>query len=176
MEMLMARAKAAPKPAAKPAPKPAGNIFGDDEDDAPPRAAPASRTKKPPSTLLSRSERRAQEAALAIDQSVFDYDGVYDGMKAAEAALEAARKEANAEKKPKYIESFLAAAQTRKLDRLRAEEKMLEREREKEGDEFADKDKFVTEAYRKQMEEVRLAEEEEKRREGGFLSVVRADF
>jgi hypothetical protein len=102
---------------------------------------------------------------------VFDYDGVYDGMKAAERALDEARKEASADKKPKYIENFLAAAQTRKLDRLRAEEKMLQHEREKEGDEFADKESFVTEAYKKQMEEVRKAEEEEKKREGEFRSV-----
>jgi len=173
MERLMAQAKA--KPAAAPKPKgpstKGGNIFGDDDDDdgdKPARPAPLSAptTKKPLNTLLSRTERKAQEEALKIDQSVFDYDGVYDGMKAAERAMEAARKEANADKKPKYIESFLAAAQTRKLDRLRAEEKMLQHEREKEGDEFADKEKFVTEAYKKQMEEVRKAEEEEKRREG----------
>lgn len=60
----------------------------------------------------------------------------------------------------------LASAATRKLDRLRAEEKMLERERQAEGDEYEDKEKFVTQAYKDQMEEVRKAEEEEKAREG----------
>lgn len=114
--------------------------------------------------LLSRAERKARDEALKLDASVYDYDGVYDGMKAAEAAVSEARK-ATAPTGPKYIDSFLAAAATRKLDRLRAEEKMLERERALEGDEFADKDKFVTEAYKKQMEEVRRAEEEEKARE-----------
>lgn len=68
----------------------------------------------------------------------------------------------------------IASAATRKLDRLRAEEKMLEREREAEGDEFADKDKFVTQAYKDQMAEVRKAEEEEKEREGGRLIDVMA--
>jgi coiled-coil domain-containing protein 55 len=43
---------------------------------------------------------------------------------------------------------------------------MMQRESEMEGDEFADKEVFVTEAYKKQMEDVRLAEEEEKQREG----------
>ena len=43
---------------------------------------------------------------------------------------------------------------------------MLEKERELEGDEFADKDKFVTQAYKDQMAEVRRAEEEEKATEG----------
>lgn len=43
---------------------------------------------------------------------------------------------------------------------------MMQREREIEGDEFADKEEFVTQAYKDQMAEVRRAEEEEKEREG----------
>jgi len=60
----------------------------------------------------------------------------------------------------------IASAATRKLDQIRAQEKMLERERALEGDEFADKEKFVTQAYKDQMEAVRKAEEEEAKREG----------
>ena len=45
---------------------------------------------------------------------------------------------------------------------------MIQRERELEGDEFKDKEEFVTQAYKDQMEEVRRAEEEEKRREGNL--------
>ncbi len=48
---------------------------------------------------------------------------------------------------------------------------MLEREREAEGDEFADKEQFVTQAYKDQMAEVRQAEEEEKKREGAFAYI-----
>ncbi|WRT63615.1 uncharacterized protein IL334_000538 [Kwoniella shivajii] len=115
--------------------------------------------------LLSRSERKAKEAAEAIDQSIFDYDEHYESMKMAERKHEESKKQEAEERKPKYIENFLASAQTRRLDKLRAEEKSLQREREKEGDEFIDKEKFVTEGYKKQMEEVRKAEEEEKIRE-----------
>ncbi len=43
---------------------------------------------------------------------------------------------------------------------------MMQRERELEGDQFKDKEIFVTQAYKDQMEQVRQAEEEEKRREG----------
>lgn len=43
---------------------------------------------------------------------------------------------------------------------------MIQREREAEGDEFKDKEAFVTQAYKDQMAEVRRAEEEEKHREG----------
>jgi coiled-coil domain-containing protein 55 len=42
---------------------------------------------------------------------------------------------------------------------------MLQREREAEGDEFADKEKFVTGAYKAQQEETRKAEAEEKKRQ-----------
>lgn len=43
---------------------------------------------------------------------------------------------------------------------------MMQREREAEGDLYKDKESFVTQAYKNQMEEVRKAEEDEKKREG----------
>ena len=71
--------------------------------------------------------------------------------------------------KPKYISGLLNTAATRRLDYLRAEEKMIQREREAEGDEFRDKESFVTQAYKDQMAEVRKAEQEEKAREGVYM-------
>lgn len=47
----------------------------------------------------------------------------------------------------------------------------MQREREAEGDEFNDKEAFVTQAYKDQMAEVRKAEEEEKLREGMIYRV-----
>lgn len=170
MEMLLAKAKSAPKPP----PKPAAALFNDEDDDHPSASSPslAGPSKPKPSvkqnSTISRAERKAQADALKVDASVFDYDSVYDKMKAAERQLEEMKKEDADSRKPKYIENFLASAQTRRLDKLRAEEKMLQLEREKEGDEFEDKEKFVTEAYKKQMVEVRKSEEEEKIREGTF--------
>ena len=41
----------------------------------------------------------------------------------------------------------------------------VQKEREEEGDEFADKEKFVTSAYRKKMEEMAKLDEEEKKKE-----------
>ena len=72
---------------------------------------------------------------------------------------------------PKYINNLLSTAATRRLDHLRAEEKTIQREREAEGDEFADKEAFVTQAYKDQMAEVRKAEQEEKEREGQYKLV-----
>lgn len=106
--------------------------------------------------------RKNAEAAAALDASVYEYDAVYDSLKPKKpTASEAADKE----RKPKYMTSLLQAAEVRKRDALIAEEKKIAREREAEGDEFAGKEKFVTEAYRKQQEENRRLEEEEKRRE-----------
>lgn len=172
LELLMAKAKGGAQ--AKPKPP---VLFDDDEETStrPPPSLFASKSTAtktngpPPVSQMSRAERKAREEAMKIDQSVFDYDGVYDQLKAAERQTEQAREAANDTSRPRYMESFLAAAETRRLDRLRAEEKMLERERQSEGEEFADKEKFVTEAYKRQMEEVRKAEEEEKAREGEDL-------
>lgn len=171
MERLLAAAKTKLPVKAKPS---AATLFADEDDDSAPQtpstllAGPFKPRPQPraAASSMSRAEKRAQAEALRVDATVFDYDGVYDGMKAAERQVEQAKKLEDAERKPKYIENFLASAQTRRLDKLRAEEKMLQLEREKEGDEFVDKEKFVTEAYKKQMEEVRKAEEEEKQREG----------
>ena len=74
---------------------------------------------------------------------------------------------------PKYINNLLQAADVRKLDHLRAEEKMIQRERAQEGDEFVDKEKFVTEAYKEQLATIRKAEEEEKAKTGRCHDVFR---
>jgi len=60
----------------------------------------------------------------------------------------------------------METAELRKQDRLRAEDKMIAKEREREGDEFKDKEEFVTPSYLKQQEELRKLEQEEKRLEG----------
>ncbi|KAI5779725.1 coiled-coil domain-containing protein 55-domain containing protein [Geopyxis carbonaria] len=70
-----------------------------------------------------------------------------------------------AERKPKYMENLLVAAEVRKRDALRAKEKLLAKEREEEGEEFKDKEAFVTEAYKAQQEALLKAEKEELERE-----------
>lgn len=113
------------------------------------------------------SSRKHAEAAASLDPTVYSYDEVYDSLKAAtQRKKEAAKaREEEERSRPRYMASVLSAAAVRERDRLVAEEKRLAREREAEGDEFRDKEKFVTEAYRKQQEEMRRLEEEEKARE-----------
>ncbi|KAG8757641.1 hypothetical protein FRC12_010244 [Ceratobasidium sp. 428] len=114
---------------------------------------------------VSRKAQKRMDAELKVDKTVFQYDEVWDGMKLAEAKSKAQKEDNPEDRKPKYMKNLLDTAATRRLDHLRAEEKMMQREREAEGDEFADKEKFVTQAYKDQMAEVRRAEAEEKARE-----------
>lgn len=129
---------------------------------------------------LSTSHATARHAknAQVIDPSVYDYDSVYDSLHV-KPSSNSSTTLADQEQKPKYMSDLLAAAEVRRRDQLRAKEKMLAKERELEGDEFADKEKFVTGAYKRQQEEMRRLEaeevakekeaEERKKREGGGL-------
>ena len=108
--------------------------------------------------------RGAQE----IDPSIYEYDAIYESFHAKPTSkLSPSSNDTGVdqEKKPKHMSSLLAAAEVRKRDQVRAKEKMLAKEREAEGDEFADKEKFVTAAYKRQQEEMRKAEQEEAERE-----------
>lgn len=65
--------------------------------------------------------------------------------------------------KPKYIAGLLKAAEIRKKEDKRRAEKKIQKEREKEGNEFEDKEVFVTGAYKKKMQEIQEQEEKERR-------------
>ena len=116
----------------------------------------------------SLSTRRHAEADKSLDASIYDYDAVYDSFKpqkktAATGGGSGGAEEA--ERRPRYMNRLAAAAEVRDRDRLIAEQRRLAREREAEGDEFADKEEFVTEAYKKQQAENQRIDEEERRRE-----------
>ncbi|OCL05224.1 hypothetical protein AOQ84DRAFT_391007, partial [Glonium stellatum] len=104
------------------------------------------------------------EEALALDPSIYDYDAAYDALHARTAARLAAERAEAQQRKPRYMDGLFVSAEVRKRDQLRAKDKVLAREREAEGDAFADKERFVTGAYKAQQAEVRRAEEEEERR------------
>ncbi|KAJ3515817.1 hypothetical protein NMY22_g14353 [Coprinellus aureogranulatus] len=147
-----------PKPASS-IPKPAA--FGD---------ADADEVIKPTATVAynveaSKAMQKRIEAEKQVDATVYEYDEVWDRMQLAKQKQKEAKELESLERKPKYIGNLLNAAATRKLDHLRAEEKMMQREREKEGDEFKDKESFVTAGYQEQLEQMRKAEEEERQRE-----------
>ncbi|SCV69899.1 BQ2448_1293 [Microbotryum intermedium] len=150
-----------------------GQGDSEDDDDAPPPVASTSKAtanrpmvaQPPANTKLSRAQKQKQEEQLVLDATVFEYDEVFDQMKQASKVALLDKKKESAERKPKYISRLLETAELRKQDRLRAEDKMVQREREREGEVFADKDAFVTPAYLAQQEQLRKVEEEEKKRE-----------
>ncbi|KAI0709331.1 coiled-coil domain-containing protein 55-domain containing protein [Earliella scabrosa] len=117
------------------------------------------------SVQLSKAAKKKLEEEKKVDSTVFEYDEVWDKMQEAKLRQKEAKEADAKERKPKYISGLLSSAATRRLDHLRAQEKMIQRERELEGDEFKDKEAFVTQAYKDQMEELRRAEEEERQRE-----------
>ena len=108
----------------------------------------------------SLTSKKHAETAEELDSNIYEYDAVYDSLKPQKKTTQE-----DVEKKPKYMSNLIAAAAVRKRDATIAEEKKLAREREAEGDEYADKEKFVTSAYKKQQEENRRLEEEERIRE-----------
>lgn len=61
------------------------------------------------------------------------------------------------------MDNLLESKKIRERDRLRAQDVKIKRDREQEGDEFANKEVFVTSAYKIQQEELdKLAAIEEK--------------
>ena len=69
------------------------------------------------------------------------------------------------DRKPRYIENLLKHAEIRNREKERRLERQVQKDREAEGDEFADKESFVTSAYRKKMEEMQKQEEEERKQD-----------
>ncbi|KAH7914691.1 coiled-coil domain-containing protein 55-domain containing protein [Hygrophoropsis aurantiaca] len=149
-------------------------VFSSFDDDEPVDAAPTLSGNKIATVnkqLLaknvesSKAARKRMEQEMTVDSTVYQYDEVWDKMQEVKSRQKEAKEVDAKQRKPKYIEGLLTSAATRRLDHLRAEEKMMQREREMEGDEFNDKEAFVTQAYKDQMAEVRRAEQEEKERE-----------
>ncbi|EFQ99137.1 hypothetical protein MGYG_02149 [Nannizzia gypsea CBS 118893] len=128
-----------------------------------PGAAPSKREYTNLAALHT-SKKHANEAE-ALDPSIYDYDGVYDSLHARTKSKASNSNADSASQGPKYMTALLRSADTRKRDQLRARDKLLAREREAEGDEFAGKEKFVTAAYKAQQEEVKRIEAEEAEKE-----------
>ena len=118
-----------------------------------------------PAENLSSKHTTAKHAKEAehIDPTIYDYDSIYDAMKAPSHASSATN--TSTTNKPKYMSALVAAAEVRKRDAIRAADRKTAREREAEGDAFKDKEAFVTGAYKRQQEELRKAEAEEAQRE-----------
>lgn len=62
---------------------------------------------------------------------------------------------------PRYIQNLLVQAEKRKIEYERRNERLIQKEREAEGDQFKDKEAFVTASYKAKLEELRKLDEED---------------
>ncbi|XP_010510790.1 PREDICTED: nuclear speckle splicing regulatory protein 1 [Camelina sativa] len=134
--------------------RPAASIFGEDEDHDVEKeiSRQASKTK-----ALKEIEEQHKKA-LEEDPSAFAYDEVYDDMKQ-KAVLP--RIQDRQERQPRYIQNLMKQAERRNKEHEIVYERKLAKEREKDEHLFSDKEKFVTGAYKRKLEEQKkwLAEE-----------------
>ncbi|KAE9538608.1 hypothetical protein AGLY_005707 [Aphis glycines] len=138
-------------------PRKISNVFGDDSD------SDSETTKKKPIQTNNQTKAQQRSAQLSIDKAlkedatVFQYDEVYDDMEK--------KKEHHIEKKkdvkPRYIQNLLVQAEKRKIEYERRNERLIQKEREAEGDQFKDKEAFVTASYKAKLEELKKLDEED---------------
>ncbi|KAJ2112752.1 hypothetical protein IW146_004385 [Coemansia sp. RSA 922] len=114
------------------------------------------------------SEKLASELQ-ATDPSVYAYDEMYDEISNARDRSKRARKQAD-DLKPRYMEKILETAKQRQVQHEVVREKMLDKEQEREGNMFADKETFVTNAYKEQKEQRQKLVEDEDMREAAETS------
>jgi coiled-coil domain-containing protein 55 len=144
------------QPARPPLPTPLGFHDEDDDDVEGEISRQASKNK-----ALKDIEEQHKKA-LEEDPSVFDYDGVYDSMK---EKLVRPLAHDRQERKSKYIQALMVKAEQREQEREIVHERKLAKERVKDDNLYADKDKFVTSAYKKKLAEQAKWLEEERLRQ-----------
>ncbi|KAF5830258.1 coiled-coil domain-containing protein 55-domain containing protein [Dunaliella salina] len=106
--------------------------------------------------------QQTYEDALAQDPSVFDYDGVYDSIQASRTLP---KQQEKIDRKSRYIAQLKEQAEHRKREEEVRFERRLLKERQQEDHLFEGKDKFITSAYRKKLEEDKKWVEVEKQKE-----------
>lgn len=143
-------------PTRPPVPTPLG-FQGDDEDDVEREIARQATKNK-----AHRDIEEQHKKALEEDPTVFDYDRVYEDMK---GKIVQPLTEDRQERKSKYIQSLLEKAKERERQHEIIYERKLAKERSKDDHLFADKDKFVTSAYKKKLAEQAKWLEEERLRQ-----------
>ncbi|GFQ87308.1 nuclear speckle splicing regulatory protein 1 [Trichonephila clavata] len=139
---------------AKAFPAKVSSVFGSDSDDEPVKKKSVPIPQRKPLSKIQ------EQKELCEDPSIYEYDSIYDDMKAKEVAKIAGPKD---NKPTRYINTLLKAADKRKKEYERRVERKVQVEREKEGDKFKDKEAFVTSAYKKKMQEMEEEEERERR-------------
>ncbi|XP_029030161.1 nuclear speckle splicing regulatory protein 1 isoform X1 [Betta splendens] len=154
--LILSQKKGLSKTATLPRP----SVFGDDSDDE--TSVGETLQKEAVKKKMMKQTRLEMQKALEQDSTVYDYDAVYDD-------IQKERNDSNkkllggTDKKPKYIQQLMKAVEDRKKEQERREERKIQKEREAEGDKFADKDAYVTSAYKQKLLEQKEEQERERR-------------
>ncbi|KAL2239285.1 UNVERIFIED_CONTAM: Nuclear speckle splicing regulatory protein 1 [Sesamum indicum] len=144
------------QPAKPPIPPTLG--FDDDDDDNVERDIMRQAYKNKTHKDIEEQHKKALEE----DPSVFDYDGVYDKMK--EKQVRPIQQDRQ-DRKPRYIQALMDKAKQREREHEVIYERKLAKERSQDEHLYADKDKFVTSAYKKKLAEQAKWLEEERLRD-----------
>jgi coiled-coil domain-containing protein 55 len=137
-------------------PKKISNVFGDDSDSENETSKKHIQTNNQ-TKAQQRSVKLSIDKALKEDATVFQYDEVYDDMEKKKEHTNEKKKNV----KPRYIQNLLVQAEKRKVEYERRNERLIQKEREAEGDQFKDKEAFVTASYKAKLEELRKLDEED---------------
>lgn len=108
---------------------------------------------------LKKETKGRIEKALEEDPNAFAYDEVYEEMKEDKQKIRGTKVRGES----KYIANLLKSAEARKIEEQRRTDRKIEKERQEEGNEFDDKEIFVTEAYKQKLMERKIFEEKERR-------------
>jgi coiled-coil domain-containing protein 55 len=164
----------------------AASAFSLDDDDDTDTAKTSSKVSKPPTSsrlALNPKAQRDIEQALEQDPNIYEYDEVYEQVSSTvqqEQRREEKKRlerESNTVRAPKYVAGLLEKKQEREKEHERREERRIQRERELEGDLYADKEVFVTAAYKTKLAERQADLEREKLEEKreAILNVLQQD-
>lgn len=156
LQLRVPKAQQKQQQARPPIPKPAG--FNDDDDDDVEREISRQAAKNKSLKDVEQQHKKALEE----DPSVFDYDGVYDDMKSKIVQPKAQDRQ---QRQPKYIQKLMDKAKQREREHEIVYERKLAKERSKDDHLYADKDKFVTSAYKRKLAEQAKWMEEQRLRE-----------
>ncbi|KAJ3325685.1 hypothetical protein HDV06_003455 [Boothiomyces sp. JEL0866] len=142
------------------------NVFEqDDDEEASNHMEAVNQQLKQQKTSLKQLE--LQEKAIEEDSNVFEYDSVYDDLKRIQNHKKLLKDGVDEEgrKKARYMEKLIKTSQQRKQYLQQSKEKKLKEERDREIELYGEKEEFVTETYKKNLEEMRILQEKEKQEE-----------
>eukprot|EP00429_Kryptoperidinium_foliaceum_P006099 CAMPEP_0176016476 /NCGR_PEP_ID=MMETSP0120_2-20121206/7870_1 /TAXON_ID=160619 /ORGANISM="Kryptoperidinium foliaceum, Strain CCMP 1326" /LENGTH=295 /DNA_ID=CAMNT_0017349473 /DNA_START=68 /DNA_END=951 /DNA_ORIENTATION=+ len=141
------------------------NAFGDDSSSEEEESGDNHRQRvnqqiaKEQAALRQRAQAALQQTD---DQNIYDYDGAYDSFHPQEDSKQQVKQEEP--KKSRYIGDLLQVAQKRQREREIIHERKIAKEQalEDQSADYVGKEKFITKAYRRKLEERQqfLAEEE----------------